>query len=206
MTTLYTYCIPYDNGAAPNPFWDVCTMVICKPAIRRAAQVGDWVVGTGSTHSPIGDIGGQVVYAMRVSQKMTMHEYELYAQEYLPNKIAKRYDHDVRRRLGDAIFDFSTDPPNVRLSIHDISHREHDLNGKYALLSDHFFYFGDKPRKLPPELLPIVRQAQGHRSRLNDPYIQPFLKWLYSLKLKPNALYGNPQIQRLGDVNVADES
>jgi hypothetical protein len=23
---LYSYCILYDNGAAPNPFWNVCTV------------------------------------------------------------------------------------------------------------------------------------------------------------------------------------
>jgi len=47
MPTLYTYCIPYDDGAAPNPYWGICTLVICKPVIRRTAEVGDWIVGTG---------------------------------------------------------------------------------------------------------------------------------------------------------------
>jgi hypothetical protein len=47
-TTLFTYCIPYDDGAAPNPFWGLCTLAICKPSIRRVAKEGDWVVGTGS--------------------------------------------------------------------------------------------------------------------------------------------------------------
>ena len=43
MTKLYSYCLPYDDGAAPNPFWGTCTLVICKPAIRRTARVGDWI-------------------------------------------------------------------------------------------------------------------------------------------------------------------
>ena len=77
MPTLFSYCIPYDDGAAPNPFWGLCTLVICKPGIRKVAQVGDWVVGTGSKRSPIGDIGGQVVYAMCVSQVLTMREYDV---------------------------------------------------------------------------------------------------------------------------------
>ncbi len=46
--TLYTYFIPFDNGAAPNPFGGICTLAICKPVIRRNAKAGDWVVGTGS--------------------------------------------------------------------------------------------------------------------------------------------------------------
>lgn len=65
---LYTYCIPYDDGAAPNPYWGICTLAICKPVIRRVARVGDWVVGTGSSHSPIGDVAGAVVYAMQVTE------------------------------------------------------------------------------------------------------------------------------------------
>ena len=32
---LYTYCIPYDSGAAPNPFWETCTLAICKPVILK---------------------------------------------------------------------------------------------------------------------------------------------------------------------------
>ena len=49
--TLFTYCIPIDDGAAPNPYWGICTLVICKPVIRRVANVGDWVVGIGSKNS-----------------------------------------------------------------------------------------------------------------------------------------------------------
>ena len=203
MSTLFSYCIPFDNGAAPNPFWGVCTLVICKPAIRRAANVGDWIVGTGSSRSPIGDISGKVVYAMRVSQKMTMWEYESYAQEYLPNKIPRRFDKDVRRHLGDAIYDFSSDPPEVRLSTHTDENRERDLRGKYALLSDYFFYFGDNPVQLPSELLEIAQQQQGYRSRLNDKYVEQFILWLHRLGLKPNELYGNPQMNLLGTVNTA---
>src|SRR5262249_55154673 len=60
--TLFSYCIPYDFGSAPNPFWGLCTLAICKPDIRRTANVGDWVVGTGSAVSPIGNISGKVVY------------------------------------------------------------------------------------------------------------------------------------------------
>ncbi|MBU2547361.1 MAG: hypothetical protein KKB20_03030 [Proteobacteria bacterium] len=32
------------GGAAPNPFRGVCILVIRKPGIRRAAEVGDWIV------------------------------------------------------------------------------------------------------------------------------------------------------------------
>lgn len=63
MSTLFSYCIPYDDGAAPNPFWGLCTLAICKPAIHRKTNERDWIVGTGSKRSPFGNIAEQVVYA-----------------------------------------------------------------------------------------------------------------------------------------------
>ena len=195
MTILYSYCIPIDDGAAPNPYWGICTLTICKPAIRRTARVGDWIVGTGSVHSPIGNIGNKVVYTMRVSQKMTLQEYDAYAQESYPNKVPDYSSPDVRRYLGDAIYDFSEDPPGVRQSVHNVRDRQRDLSGQYVLLSDHFYYFGDNPIPLSEHLVPIVRQQQGHRSHLNADYVEPFLDWLSRLELTPNQLYGNPQIR-----------
>ncbi len=193
MTRLFSYCIPIDDGAAPNPFWGLCTLVICKPAIRRTAQVGDWIVGTGSVNAPIGNASGKIVYAMRVTQKLTMRDYDEFVRSYAPNKIPRWRDKDGRCRLGDAIYDFSFDPPKVRASVHNSSNRARDLRGQYALISDHFYYFGDQPLPLPSHLLPIVNQTQGHRSSANDRYISEFSQWLESLNLKPNFLYGNPE-------------
>jgi len=41
---LYSYTVRYDDGAAPNPFNGMCTLAICKPAIRRTAAPGDATV------------------------------------------------------------------------------------------------------------------------------------------------------------------
>ena len=69
MPTLFSYVVHTDYGSALNPFWGVCALVICKPKIPRKAQVGGWIVGTGSAGSPCGDVRGMVVYAMRVTDK-----------------------------------------------------------------------------------------------------------------------------------------
>jgi hypothetical protein len=69
---LYSYVVARDYGFAPNPFYGFCTLATCKPNIRKTAQVGDWVIGTGSK-SKARD--GQLVYAMRVSETMTFDEY-----------------------------------------------------------------------------------------------------------------------------------
>lgn len=195
MSTLYTYCLRVDDGAAPNPFWEVCTLVICKPRIRSVAREGDWIVGTGSANSKLGDMRNYVIYAMQVTKKMTMREYDLFTQEHLPEKIPNWYDRDLRRRLGDSMYDFSYNLPKVRTGVHNVENRATDLGGKNALLSEHFFYFGDRPRLLPKHLLGMIKHGQGHRSKSNGVYVAPFLDWLFGLGLRPNRIYGNPQDQ-----------
>jgi len=193
--TLFSYCIPYDDGAAPNPFWGLCTLAICKPRIRSVAKIGDWIVGTGSVDSPIGDISGKVVYAMRVTERMTMRGYDRFTSSKLPNKIPQMDHDDRRRRCGDSIYDFSPSifPPPLRPSVHGEGDRDTDLGGHYVLLSDHFFYFGDQPVALPKELEDIAQQQQGHRSEANDTYFDAFVRWIHSLGYSPATLIGKPQ-------------
>lgn len=185
-----------DAGSAPNPFWGICTLVICKPTIRRVAQIGDWVVGTGSTRSPKGNIKDKIVYAMRVTDKMTMREYDEWAQEERPEKVPDMRSRDWRRKLGDAVYDYSEDPPKKRPGPHGEGERETDLSGRYVLLSEHFYYFGDNPRALPDCLLEIARVRRAHRSTKNAPYLEPFVQWIESLDLEPNILHGSPQLQQ----------
>jgi hypothetical protein len=62
---LFSYCIQTDDDAAPNPFWGLCTLTICKPVIRRVAEVGDWIVGIGSVNVDVDgeDFSGRLLYA-----------------------------------------------------------------------------------------------------------------------------------------------
>ena len=200
---LYSYCIPYDDGAAPNPFWGVCTLAICKPVIRRTAQEGDWVVGTGSRNSPIGDCSGRVVYAMQVTRKVTMHEYDALSHRHLRQKRPDWLSRDHRRRLGDSIYDFSTWPPTERDGVHGLGNQQTDLGGEYVLTSNRFYYFGDRPVGLPEELLPIVKQGQGHKSLSNQPHETAFVDWISGLHLKPNVLHGKPQLDLFARTGLA---
>jgi hypothetical protein len=192
MPRLYTYCIPCDDGAAPNPFWGVCTLAICKPAIRRTAQVGDWIVGTGSRRSRLGDISRNAVYIMKVTKKLTMAEYDDWAKKHCARKIPEWGSKNIRRRVGDSIYDFDFRPPQQREGVHGKGNIPIDLGGKYVLLSKHFYYFGNSPIEIPDFLEPIIHRTQGHRVRLNQKYLPVFIKWIKSLRLKPNKLYGQP--------------
>jgi hypothetical protein len=199
--TLYTYCIPYDDGAAPNPFWGQCTLVICKPRIRKVARPGDWVVGTGVTNS-VGGINS-VVYSMRVSTTLTMREYDAFTKARLPAKVPDWRNRDHRRRLGDSIYDFSHDPPGQRHGVHDADNMRTDLSGSNALLSDHFFYFGNNATELPTRLHAIVKSGQGHRSISNAQYIDESVDWIESLGYEPNSLEGDPQLDLFRDEESA---
>ena len=76
MPRLFTYTIPIDDGAAPNPFSGMCSLAICKPGIRRVAQEDDWVAGLGSRNAPSGDLSERLVYAMRVEKVLSLEEYD----------------------------------------------------------------------------------------------------------------------------------
>jgi hypothetical protein len=70
--TLFSYVVARDYGFAPNPFGGFCTLATCKPDIRRSAEVGDWVVGTGSSAR---QQKGLIVYAMEVLEALTYDDY-----------------------------------------------------------------------------------------------------------------------------------
>jgi len=177
---LFSYRVRFDHGSAPNPFWGVCTLVICKPRIRRCARVDDWVVGTGSANTPAGDLSGSVVYAMQVTRTLSMRDYDAWSARH-PRKRPDPCHTDPRRVVGDSIYDFASDPPAVRPDVHTEAHRAHDLSGRRALLSRRFVYFGRAAEPLPTDLLGIVKDGPGHRSASIAHLEQPFVTWLESL-------------------------
>lgn len=187
--TVFSYCLLFDNGAAPNPFWGLCTLAICKPVIRRTAQVGDWVLGTGSKEY---GLENQMIYAMKITNVLSLKEYDLFCKNYLENKIPVWKTEDLRLKVGDCIYDYSKGNPVLRLSVHRPVNMKTDLGGKNVLLSNHFYYFGSKPVPLPSSLLPIVKQGQGHKSKSNEPYMGMFLAWIASFEEYRNKVNTKP--------------
>ena len=191
---LFSYCIPIDEGGAPNPFYEVCTLTICKPVIRRIAKIGDWIVGVGSKNVNGKDFSGKIVYAMKITKTMTLEEYEEHCKIHLPNKIPDINHRDYSRKVGDCIYSYQNDEIVQLPGVHNLLNRDTDLNGKKALLSKHFYYFGDKPISIPNEYKSIIKQGQGHKSNANDFIKEAFILWLESQNYILNYLYGRPQI------------
>ncbi|RZS93861.1 hypothetical protein [Aquimarina brevivitae] len=191
---LFTYCIPVDDGAAPNPFFGVCTLAICKPRIRSVAEIGDWVVGLGSKNVNGKDYSGKVVYAMKITDVKTLKEYDEYCKTYLPKKIPNITHSDFRRRLGDCIYDYSNKEVLQRAGVHNKNNIKTDLGGKNVLLSTHYYYFGDQAIDLKSNLKPIIHQVQGHKSNANNPYMKDFIDWIETID-KSAMLNAKPQLE-----------
>lgn len=195
----------YDDGAAPNPFWGVCTLVICKPAIRRTAWEGDWVIGTGSKKSrcndgKIYDFSHHIVYAMKITRKMSLLEYDTHCIKELPRKIPAWQSKNWKSRVGDCIYDYSCDGrPRLRDSVHEEGNAATDMRGEHALLSTHFYYFGEKPRLLPENLYPIIKSGRGHKKIEAEELVSLFESWIAQFQL--NKIYADPQLRFIFDSN-----
>ncbi len=190
--TLYSYTLRYDDGAAPNPFHGICTLAICKPDIRLAAKVGDWVVGLGSKEA---NMAGKVIYAMRVTDKMSLAEYDRRAAAEWPGKIPHHDKADPYTHLGDCIYKYIDSTPRLRRgTVHDAGNRKRDLRGKNVLLSNDFYYFGNNPIDLRRDLHPIIHQTQKHKSLINAPYVATFIEWIRERGGVPGELQGLPYL------------
>lgn len=192
MNRLFTYTIPIDDGAAPNPFGGLCTLAICKPAIRRVAKTGDWVAGLGSKNAPSGDLEGKLVYAMNVKEVLSMEDYDLNAKSRWPSRIPQTLSLNLQDRLGDCIYDFSSGSPQLRPSVHDSENIETDLGGQNVLVAEEFYYFGHSAIQLPSKFSGLIHQTQGHKSNSNHKLFTPFVRWIREQGFQPGVMHGWP--------------
>ena len=183
---LYSYLLAYDCGAAPNPFHRYCTLATCKPAIRRTAHVGDWIIATGRKNS---HTYRKLVYAMRVAEAIPLEDY--FRDSRFAAKKPDLKSKNWQDWVGDNIYRRQPDGSFTRLSSpyqnHDPSK---DLRGKNALIADHFYYFGTHAVALPPSFEKLIHANQGHRNQFPHELVTRFLRWLEG-KHEPG-VHGDP--------------
>ena len=153
----------HDTESAPNPHHGVLTLAICKPTIRRCAQVGDWISGwTAKTiHGKDKKLHSfdkpKLIYLARITEKLTFAEYwEKYPQKQ-PQIIGYDQSATMRKtcavtfRVSDAIYDSGDNiyKPNkrggytqVKNNNHGKKEKKHDLSGIYVLICEEFYYYG----------------------------------------------------------------
>jgi hypothetical protein len=176
---IYRYVVAYDGGSAPNPFGGWCSLAICKPQIRKTANIGDWIIGLRSGRPD------QVIYIMQIEERLSFAEYWNDARF-----LGKRPDKNPR---SDNIYrsDEQGGLAWVENRVHDEGHTERDLGGKYVLVSKKFWYFGDQSPSLPTDLIHLVHQGRAHavhknRRQTDMEYLNQWLRcW------KPG-IYGKP--------------
>jgi hypothetical protein len=181
---LYSYVVARDFGFAPNPFYGFCTLATCKPDIRRTAQIGDWVVGTGSKGK---GRGGHLVFAMRVTEAMSFDEY--WADPRFASKQPSLHG-SLKRAFGDNIYHRRLDEwsqANSHHSMHDGTANpenvEHDTRTDRVLISDHFGYWGGGGPEVAAEFrdwegVDVCLGRQGHRCNFPAELVAQFIQWL----------------------------
>lgn len=209
---LFSYIVAHDYGLAPNPFWGKLTLTVCKPAIRRTAEKGDWIIGTGSKNvvdrnNNKKDCSGELIYAMKIDTVLSMEEYDTYCKtEKSDMKYKRPHNHlfskDWRHKLGDSIYDYSirvNGIPALRTVIHQEEDKITDLGGLNALIAEEFYYLGCLSKKIEIEnVSKILKTEQGHlvladNIESDKILINDFLLWL-DTTIKEKGEIGKPQM------------
>lgn len=182
---LYSYIVTRDFGFAPNPFPPACTLATCKPKIRQKATIEDWIVGIGSGAQK-SRFKNRVIYAMQVQEKLTFDDY------WIDPRFKKKrpvMNGSKRQMYGDNIYHRpALNAPYIQEdSHHSLSDGQRnelnynrDLPGKYVLISNHFWYFGQNAILLPEDLLFLADVARGYRVIEDETQINSFVEWLVS--------------------------
>ena len=147
---IYRYVVRHDAGTAPRPFGGMCSLAICKPRIRISAKVGDWIIGFRSRRP------GEVVYAMQVTERMTLGAYWLDPRFEDRKPGNTPYPDNIYRPSKDGSLEQIQNP------IHGPHATDRDTSGRNVLLSDRYWYFGKSSVQISTDLIHLVHTTQGH--------------------------------------------
>jgi hypothetical protein len=161
-TEARSYVVRYDTGFAPNPEHGWCSLACCKPGIRQAARIGNWILGFGgAAQGP-----GKLLFAMRVAEAMSFAEYNA------DPRFAGRKDNIyVQTRDGGWC-----QRPNP---YHGPEATEHDTSVDRVLIGGMFWYFGKDAPKVPRNLArEIEHRGIGHRRVRSAAAVRRLVAWL----------------------------
>jgi hypothetical protein len=185
---LYSYIVARDYGFAPNPFHGICTLATCKPSIRASAQVGDWIVGTGSGAARY-RLAGHLVFAMHVAEIMTFDQYWID-----PRFASKRptLHGSLKQAYGDNIY--HRDPETGAWIQEDSHHSEtggvprhtnirRDTKTEAVLIGAKFKYWGGHGPAIPMRYrrcagYDICHTGRGHKCNFPSHMVESFVKWM----------------------------
>ena len=170
---IHTYVIATDAGSAPNYDPPLTTLAVCKPRIRRKANVGELVLAfAGKSVNPFEP--HTVVWAGVVAEKLTFAEYW-----NDPRFQAKQPDRCTRPD------NFYRPTPDgglmwVENPVHGPEATRHDTDGLFVLAFNPSWRFGANGPRLPTEFgLRMTHGRRGERSTdLSDTEWRSLETWL----------------------------
>ncbi len=189
---LFSYVVRWDHGFAPNPFYRVCSVATCKPAIRKAAAIGDYVLGTGSAER---DLAGHVVFLMRVGEIITFDQY--WSDPRFVRKIPLM-NGSLQQRFGDNIYHHEkgkwvqADSRHSQIgSKPNLTNLNRDTGRtNRVLLGSDFIYWGGDGPKISGGLEHFIHSTPAHRAFFSEDEIRQFLRWI--AKFKQAGVVGDP--------------
>lgn len=185
---LFSYVVARDYGFAPNPFHGVCTLATCKPEIRKKAQIGDWIIGTGSKRY---NLEGRLVFFMQVADVLSFDQY--WAD---PRFLRKRPElhGSIKQAFGDNIYHRKNSVGNwiQEDSHHSLSNGrintanvEHDTRVDRVLIGFNFAYWGGTGPKVQQrfrrENADLCKSGPGHKCHFPEKFVGRFHEWLQSI-------------------------
>jgi Nucleotide modification associated domain 2 len=180
---LYSYVVARDYGFAPNPFFGFCTLATCKPVIRRAASIDDWIVGTGSKERSTED---RLVFVMRVTESLTYDEYWSDPRFTSKRPILRG---SKKQAFGDNIYHRAvrSDEWLQADSHHSLANGEpnpnniaHDTRTNRVLIWTEFAYWGGDGPVIPSRFAELYA-GRGHQANFRDGFEEEFGAWFRSL-------------------------
>lgn len=179
---FFSYIVRLDYGFAPNPFNGVCTLATCKPQIRKNANEGDWIIGTGAKTK---GMEGKLIFLMKVQEKITFQEYwEGNRFQYkipVPNG-------SLKQRYGDNIYWFDHESNEWKQEDSHHSNEDGSMNydnferdverGEFVLISNYFFYFGSEAPLIPERLLQEVCHSTQNYKNVSPQDGNALIKWV----------------------------
>ncbi len=190
---LFTYVIDHDLGFAPNPFHGVCSLAACKPRIRLFAQLGDYVIGTGSAPNRL---DGRLSYWMRIDEIV---DFDRYWSDPRFRRRRPVMNGSLMQRHGDNIYHRDVDGSWIQA---DSFHSEADGSPSLpnlkrdtgstsrVLLGRDYAYWGKDGPSVPDRFSQFVHSTQGHKVRFPPPEVETFVAWLRSMPER--GLIGRP--------------
>ena len=176
---LFSYILARDFGFAPNPFYSICSLATCKPIIRKKAQIGDWIIGTGSKQL---NCENKLIYIMEITDKVTFNQYWSNPKYNCKKPIING---SFKQMYGDNIyFKNENDIWSQAKSHHSLEdgsinkyNLRRDTQTENVLLSSNYFYFGNKYIDLPKNLISyICKKGPGFRYVTEDEAIKYITK------------------------------